>query len=406
MEFLPRKTAHVMSIQTRPTLQDMLKAAMAGTAGKVDITAEANLQLTNHGEEPDEPPEKLAADYSIPTEQCVKLADAVDFVAVEVAKEADIAQPKVEVGKGPGALDVSKAESSEANIDAGQGGSAKPECTPPKNPPIQAEPVQSGKANTGFQDNLGMKHPEQPTDPWGNEKGKISAAVLERLGIKTSQVERFEGKKAPPYTGKAAKGQPPVAMGGKEKAGGSCPKTAAPINLIRHFAGQLKTAEDAINPAKVSAPTVDPAKPPEGASEAEKDVPPQPSDVTSQEKMVGSNQAAIDYTKGQAKADPKSDMRKVLTEPMMSGSGDQVLQKTLDNAGKAGIKIGSAEAQQMAEDSTRISAARALLTKLAADASEKKDDKAKKSKEKESGMGGTPAAATGVDASTMAPTMT
>jgi hypothetical protein len=164
------------------------------------------------------------------------------------------------------------------------------------------------------------------------------------------------------------------------------------VSLIR------KLAEDAINPAKISAGSDTPP----AATPSEQGVPPVPSDVSAQERLVGSNQAAIDYTKGQAKADPKKDVAKVLKEPPLSAKTDKVLQKTLDNTGKAGVKISSM--QKMASDGTRVAAARALLTNLRDKVAAESCPSGSKKKEKESMMGAaptSPSSATGVTAASM-----
>jgi hypothetical protein len=82
--------------------------------------------------------------------------------------------------------------------------------------------------------------------------------------------------------------------------------------------------------------------------------------------LVASNQAAIDYTKGEAKAKAKADAGKVLEEPVQSARTDKTLQRTLDHTGEAGVKISEA---------TRVLAARALLEKLSEEARAKQKKK-------------------------------
>ena len=73
-----------------------------------------------------------------------------------------------------------------------------------------------------------------------------------------------------------------------------------------------------------------------------------PAEVTSQEKMIASNEAAIDFTKRDAKAVPKKRMGEVLDEPAQSKAGDSALQDALgaDLAAKGGAKIASARLVQ------------------------------------------------------------
>lgn len=178
----------------------------------------------------------------------------------------------------------------------------------------------------------------------------------------------------------------------------AAPKEAADLaasNLLR----LKKLAEDAINPAHITAGAAKAqgSDPPEGASAAgEGPVPPVPAPTKAQANLIGSNEAAIDYTKREAKANMRSDMDGLLKEPMQSASGDSMLQKTLDHTAPAGAKIAS---QQL----VKTAAAHALLLKLAqAQEAEKKAKSAKK--EKNSNMGGglsTPQGQSGFNAASM-----
>jgi len=59
--------------------------------------------------------------------------------------------------------------------------------------------------------------------------------------------------------------------------------------------------------------------------------------------LISSNQSAIDYTKGQAYANRKQDMKAYLSEPMMSAANDTVLRNAFDHTSEAGPKIASAQ---------------------------------------------------------------
>jgi hypothetical protein len=352
-EFLPAKMAHIghgheeaevsmKTIAERPSLQQLVKAAMAGTISKSDISAEA---LRQSGViETDSPKEKIS---HIPTEKLAQLADAVGYIA-KMADQGNIQMP----GEGPGALQVMQAESSEKNIDAGESGQALAKHIPPTNPPVQTEQVQMGKADTGLKTNESMSHAEQPIDPWSNEKAtmqndytKQSSALYKRNWERLTKI-----------------GSEPV-------------KTNAPIPTIR------KLAEDAIFPAHISAPHHD--NPP-AVSAAEKDKVPVPSDTRRQAAMVASNEAAINYDKREAKENPKSDLNKVLDEPALSAAHDKVLKDVLEH--HDGVKI------SMAQDVNRVAAARALLSnlldKVAGEGCASKSGK----KEKASMMGAAPSA--------------
>lgn len=161
--------------------------------------------------------------------------------------------------------------------------------------------------------------------------------------------------------------------------------------------GLRKQAEDAIFPAKISAGKADAtgATAPDGAAPSEERIPAEPSDVSSQKsKMLSSNEAAINYTKRDAKADPKGDVNDVLQEGALTSATDKTLNQALSNTNEAGTKISSV-------DMTRIAGARAVLAKLAA-ANAPADDKGKKTKQAQGGIGSVPSnprAASGFNAS-------
>lgn len=438
MEFLPTKVAHQekVSMKTtmmqRPNLQELVKEAMEGTVSKVDISAEAVRQLANVGVELPEQTKTASAGASeghIPTEYLHKLAGALDYMA----KQADEGTTAIQPGKGPNTLGVLEATSSEKNIDAGEQGQAKTQI--PMSPPMESSGVAKDPSNA-MATNDEMQHSEQPEDPMGNEKGAsaLFARNLEAMGLTKSagysvggavrrgkqlltgskarqiakdlkahegalpsaikdplkkQLKKEVGKTVGAYAGlaggaalagKALKGKKSE---GKEKKAEKSDKAASVALLTaKNLAamGLYKQAEDAINPAQISAGgTQTGATPPEGASASEEQVPSEPSDVNSQKSMISSNEAAINYTKGQAKADPKSDVNKVLDEKALSSATDKTLAKTLDNTGKAGVKI--------AADLMKTAAAQAILSKLADEAKAEADKK--KNKEKQSqGMGG------------------
>jgi hypothetical protein len=157
-------------------------------------------------------------------------------------------------------------------------------------------------------------------------------------------------------------------------------KVAYAKNLMA--VGLYKLAEDAINPAQISAPKRDDngTNSPALASSSEENPPAEPSDVNSQKSLISSNEAAINFTKRDAKGDPKSDVGDVLQEPAQTSATDKVLDKALDHTDAAGAKISSA-------DLTRIAGARAVLNKLAM----AHDPKSKKNKKTKKAMGAEPA---------------
>lgn len=128
-----------------------------------------------------------------------------------------------------------------------------------------------------------------------------------------------------------------------------------------------KFAEDAIFPANIQsgsepllqrAPGVPPVQ--NQGSEAGELTPRETAPTTGQgagRQFLDSVESAIGYTKRDAKAPQKAALSEVLTEPALSAAHDNVLQKSLDNASEAGVKI---------------SAARTLLKKIAASSPEAK----------------------------------
>lgn len=385
------------TMMPRPLLGSLVKEAMEGTAAKVDIEIEAARQLANVGEDAPEQTKEASADPDFtPSDHIEKVANALDFLSKQAAEGTTSLGP----GQGPNETGVLEAKSSEENIDTPGLGSATSKHVPPKAPPTQKGPG-SGDPGTAMESNDDMQHPEQPADPMQNEK--TSSALLDknlaRLGLKKQAGKlpsALKATKIPKGTdldqdGKTGEGKGKPSF--MKEGSGLLAKNLARLGLT-------KQAEDAINPAKISGGgTHDAAKPPEGASPSEEGVPSEPSDVNKQKSMVSSNDSAINYKKQQAKADPKSDVNKVLTEPAQTKSTDPVLHKTLDHASSAGVKISSARL-------TKTAAAQALLAKLAQGVEEekkKKDEKKNGKKEKESQMGGmsTPAGQSGFSASAM-----
>lgn len=369
-----------MTMAQRPTLHEMVKAAMEGTIEKVDITGEAARQFAGHrGHEPVTKTASASPEH-YSTEHIMKMASALEYLSEKVADDGNVQQP----GKGPGALKVEEATSEGTLLEPGQGGQAIAKDRPSENPPMQTEQAQIGKANTGMDTNDDMSHGEQPVSPIKNQNATIAPAHplpnptnstkegsadllsmnLQRLGLVKSAAKKAPVP-APKKPGKAV---------------------SKPL---------MKKAEDELNPAQIQAGKDNPPD----ASASGVDVPKQPSDVRSQvNSMLSSNQAAIDYTKGEAKADPKSDVDQVLEQPALTRSGDSVLHKVLDNTSQAGVKISASKAP-FGGDTTKVAAARALLSNLM-----DKVAAEKKNKEKKSMMGNapsSPSASSGFTASSL-----
>jgi hypothetical protein len=135
-------------------------------------------------------------------------------------------------------------------------------------------------------------------------------------------------------------------------------KTASQISRV---AGIItKMAGEDVSQAHISGGHHDNPPP---ATKSEEGVPGLPGEASRQERFINSNEAARDYTKGQAKAVPKERMGEVIDEPAQKKSTDPVLHQNLDATSGAGVKISSAE---------QAVAARALLHKIAEEGA--KDD--------------------------------
>lgn len=114
-----------------------------------------------------------------------------------------------------------------------------------------------------------------------------------------------------------------------------------------------KLAEDAINPAKISAGA---AVPPQASASGQAGGQPAGGAPKGPTQGISSNQAAIDLTRREAYKNRISDMSKWLTQPMDSAKHDSTLQVTLDHTREAGPKIASAN--------VKTAAAQAVLKNL------------------------------------------
>jgi hypothetical protein len=263
-------------------------------------------------------------------------------------------------GHGPNALGVSQATASGKLPDAGQTGQATPAHVPPKNPGThKPSETPHGPANA-LDDNASMKHPEQPV--------KVSSAPIAAIR-----------KMASSNSGAPAAPPPPPPAGIKQA---SAKPAAAGVDprLVDFFLATVKTAEDAINPAHITAGA---AVPPDTSASGESGGAPAGGQPQGPTGLIGSNEAAINYTKREAKAHVKPELGKVLTEPALSAAHDSTLGKVLSHTSQAGVKISQA---QPVSHSLRTLGARALLEKFAEEACPP-EDKKKKSKESMGGMG-------------------
>jgi hypothetical protein len=292
----------------RPSMSELAKVAMESYYRESGAAEEAAARFT-----PEETKEASAASKSgsVSTEYVHKVANALSYI-IKSAEETSPVGP----GKGPNTIDVSKS-------------------------------------------------PDKGTSPGPNEMGQARSATMGEQ----PQVARVEGE-APTAmaTNEATPGTQQTSISATKQAAlkrnleamGIKDQMAKEASLLQRNlrACGIKLAEDPAAPAKISTGKMPPNTPPEGSSASEEAVPAQPSGAS----MVASNEAAMNYTKRDAKSEPKSDMGKMLDEPAQSASTDSTLQKVLQKTDEAGAKIAS--------PTVRAAAARALLSKLANEASD------------------------------------
>lgn len=387
------------SAAARPILlQDMVKAAMAGAASRVDVAAEAALQQRNLGEEEKtaSAQEPTAENYSIPTEQVEKLASALDYIKAEFEKDAanlagayTLTENKVEPGKGPGALTTLQAESS--GSPPGPGAQGAGHHQPPKNPGTE-KGLPTERGATKMETNLNAAPGGKGEMLEKNNMAKLLkiakvkeeafadkvvsaprpgaktmvAPTVDRIKQLAKSVKKASAEKGADFKEKVLSAPRPGAKTlvapTLDKIKNLAKKASAEMSLVDVLLSMKKQAEDAINPAQISAGA---AVPPESNASGEPGGQPAGGAPQGPTGLVGSNQAAIDYKKNQAYANRKADLAKYLTEPALSGQTDKTLAEAFSHTGEAGTKFASAQ------PAIKTAAARALLLKLAEEASAK-----------------------------------
>lgn len=347
--------SHTMS------LQGMLKAAQAGSLSRAKLAEEASKQSESDKDKDAKKKEEKGKTASVSTDYVLKIADALDYVGDQLEKEsaatappAHISETKQEPGKGPGALEVTQATASGKIPDhKGQATSKNvvPMTTPEEKGSAQSQPAPKNalQTNASTPPGAGSSTPE-----------KLAEANLERLNkMAAGGVRDFmkatTGKVAPVLD--KAKGG---VRGFMAKTPGGVPdvlkpKTAEAQDLFNKNLGRLgiKVAEDAANPAHISAGA---AVAPETSESGQSGGAPAGGPPKGPTSLISSNEAAISFTRGQAYANRKEDMKKWLSEPMDSAAHDNTLQVALDNTSQAGPKVASAQ--------VKVAAARALFQKL------------------------------------------
>ena len=398
-------------------LQDMLKTAMAESSRRVSVGLEAERQLGTPVEE-----EKTA---SVPagvvnSEYALKLASAIEFIAADFDKQAE------GVGTGPNHLEVTESNRTET-FPAHQG---EGHHTVPMHTGLQAA-SQSGGAKTQVPNDAdrapgGPGH--QTTAMSGgqgktaselrtafNKEGMLDVGVAAALGAhKAYKAKGSPGEGALRGGGGWLLGGIPGAvlgglaghvLGGGSPAGAQVGMMAGNIaggiagykhltskydkgahHKKKHSSGlamaarelQSKLAADALNPARISAGS---AVPPDTSASGEAGGAPVAGMPQGPRGLVHSNESAMNYKRNQAYGGRKSELSQYFSEPALTQSTDKTLAAAFDHTSEAGTKFASASG-----GSTKVAAARAILSKLAEETEASVKDKGEKS-EKENGSG-------------------
>ena len=284
----------------------------------------------------------------------LKLASAIEFLNTEWLSKVAVGEitpptpsgsPESKVGPGEGATAL------QTNLDSptpGVQSEAVGQATEKNQPPMKpgTDPASPGQTNTGTALETTIHDP-----PGGNESWK-DKDILKQSAALLSQ--KLAGVRDLARTAEQAIGRHSGAAGLAAGAAGALGVEHAIVNKFRKARARDKTAEvDQVD--RVLGIMKKLADVPPEATASEEGVPSLPGPAAAQRRMIDSNDAARDYTKREAKAEPKEQMGEVLDEPAQKKSTDPVLQNNLSNTSEAGVKISAAQAV----------AARALLSKIA-----------------------------------------
>lgn len=294
-------------------------------------------------------------------------------------------------GIGPGgpasAMKTEEADASGTSLDAGESGQATSGKIPPKVVEPNEKPTDASAANA-LETNLESKVAHIVNLFNG---GYLTEEAAEDLLSKEAGTPMDFARllKANPNSKELDTIHSQWIAGGKSIKSMSFGDQVLAIKALRSGQGQKvasvrqeqlaqaminKFAADAENPASISAGETPLLQSAVGANsaqmqgtEAGEQVPSEMGSDAGRE-LISSNESAQDATKQQAKTRTvKSDMGGLLAEPVMSASHDQVLNKSLENASSAGVKIAATREllKQWAESSPENQAKLAYAIKLA-----------------------------------------
>jgi hypothetical protein len=377
-------------------LQDLVKAAMVDATRRTSVNAEAHLQTVKTagekkcekcGKEKCSCMGKMGSGFQ--SELGEKLAGALDHMASLLMKNADAHMggpynlTEHLVGSPPG---VSQATASQSLPD--HKGQATPAHITPMSPPTQKDlPAEHGA--TQMKDNMqeGLEHTKMPPNiVSGGKHASVAEIIAAKLAAQKTgsdaEKKETEGLEA------AKKGLEHAEAAHKSESENKEGAATVPTSLVDYMASRVKQAEDAINPAKITAGA---AVPPQTTQAGQPGGHPVGGAPKGPSGLVGSNDAARNYTKAQSHGVRREELAKYLKEPALSMEHDSVLRDAFKHTAQAGTKFAEAatpplpEGEKTAEaappvapatpvtpnpvtTSVKTAAAKVLLSRLAADA--------------------------------------
>jgi hypothetical protein len=356
-------------------LQDMLRSVIENATEKLaedeskkdKVNKLVAYEQREHGHipTPEEEENEKVASASLSSSNIEKLASACEFIAANLdsiefpikgvlQKAAEEGSP-AGAGKGPGHLEVSKAIGGEQAYKKDKAKGKLPSDSQAGSP-LSSGGLPGGKTqlDNNMHDAPGggdikptAKYPEKGplvAGPTTKHAGIMGAAALGGGAIGAAG-----GAVAAP-SGDRLKGAGKGALVGAGMGMGSAhlsKMSSVRQRLLAKLAGEdvLKASIDGggtVSPlageGQLKTTTSDESSPGQSGDASGSD------DGNSGRKYIASNDAARNYTKGDAKGPVKTQLKEVLEQPALTSSTDSKLEENLRNTGKAGVKIAAAKA--------------------------------------------------------------
>lgn len=354
-----------MNMMSRPLIQDLVRSAIASDGERMKIAAEGARQLgmaegASKTAAPNEP-EVVSTDFAM------KLASAIEFVTPEIVKSASM----------PLELPAGVTFSNQKGSPPGPGQQGHGKQQPPLNPPMEA--AHPGGPKNHLQttaDHYVHGTQELAVTGAGRGHGHKTASILAKLAgqkeaafpvedAKDGKVRDRVGSKGVPAVSKEKSKSDARQVAREKDEGkkvkdietGETKKKASAMTPVDYFLAQTKQAEDAINPARISAGK---AEPPGTSAAGEHGGTPVAGAPRGPTELLSSTERVINYKRNQAYSPRKGELKAYFNEPALSGANDTTLQQAFAHTGEAGTKFASAGG------TVKTAAARALLNKLAA----------------------------------------